>query len=121
MMPSSIKKVCSFFKKRKCAREIFIVFVTLSVLNKTSNRAVTTLLIKCMKTETFYCKSDTHVRPMRFCISCTQTDSSDNTQTMCSPILLCLFTSKYDINGSRLIYSTARVYARGGVGVKPPS
>ena len=41
MMSSSIKTVCSFFKNRKCAREIFIVFVTLSVLNKTSNRAVT--------------------------------------------------------------------------------
>jgi len=41
MMPSSIKMVCSFFKQRKCAKVIFIVFVTLSVLNKTSNRAVT--------------------------------------------------------------------------------
>jgi len=33
MMLSSIKKICSFFKKRKCARKIFIVFVTLSYLN----------------------------------------------------------------------------------------
>jgi len=41
MMPSNIKKICSFFKKRKCARKIFIVFVTLSDLNKTSTRAVT--------------------------------------------------------------------------------
>jgi len=41
MMPSSIKKICSFFKKRKCARKILIVFVTLSDLNKTSNLAVT--------------------------------------------------------------------------------
>jgi len=41
MMPSSIKKICSFFKKQKCARKVFIVFVTLSDLNKTSNRAVT--------------------------------------------------------------------------------
>jgi len=40
MMPSSIKKFCSFLKKRKCARNIFIVFVTLSDFNKTSNRAV---------------------------------------------------------------------------------
>jgi len=40
MMPSSIKNICSFVKKRKCARKIFIVFVTLSNLNKTSNRAV---------------------------------------------------------------------------------
>ena len=41
MMPSSIKRFCSFFKKRKCARKIFIAFLTLSNLNKTSNRAVT--------------------------------------------------------------------------------
>jgi len=41
MMPSCINKICSFFKKRKCARKICIVFVTLSDLNETSNRAVT--------------------------------------------------------------------------------
>ena len=41
MMPSGIKKICSFFKKWKCARKIFIVFLTLSDLNKISNRAVT--------------------------------------------------------------------------------
>jgi len=41
MMPSSIKKICFFFKKRKCARKIFIVFVTLIDLNKILNRAVT--------------------------------------------------------------------------------
>jgi len=28
MMPRCIKKICSFFKKWKCARKIFIVFVT---------------------------------------------------------------------------------------------
>jgi len=39
MILSSIKKICSFFKKRKCARKIFIVFVTFSDLNKISNRA----------------------------------------------------------------------------------
>ena len=38
---SNLEKICSFFKKRKCARKIFIVFVTLSDLNKTSNRSVT--------------------------------------------------------------------------------
>jgi len=38
MLPGIIKKICSFFKKRKCARKIFIVFVTLDHLN---NRAVT--------------------------------------------------------------------------------
>jgi len=41
MMPSSIKKICSFFKKWICARKIFIIFATLSDLNKTWNRAVT--------------------------------------------------------------------------------
>jgi len=40
-MPTSIKEICSFFEKRNCARKIFILFVTLSDLNKTSNRAVT--------------------------------------------------------------------------------
>jgi len=95
----------AFSKKRKCARKIFIVFVTLSDLNKTSNRAVTTL-IKWLKTEVFCCKSDIHGRPMRFSILCTPTDSSDKTQSMCSAILLCLFTSKYDINGNKLNYST---------------
>jgi len=40
MMRSSIEKICGFYKERKCARKIFIVFVTLSNLNKTSNRAV---------------------------------------------------------------------------------
>ena len=41
MMPSSIKNIWSFFKNRKCARKMFIVFVALADLNKTSNRAVT--------------------------------------------------------------------------------
>jgi len=76
MMPSSIKKICSFFKKRKCARKIFIVLVTLSDLKKTSNRAVNHTSYK-MHVEVFYCKSDMHVRPMRFSILCTPTDSSD--------------------------------------------
>ena len=35
MMRSSIEKICSFYKERKCARKIFIVFVTLSNLKKT--------------------------------------------------------------------------------------
>jgi len=106
MMPSSIKKVCSFFKNRICARKIFVVFVTLSDLNKTWNRLVPILLIKCIKTEVFCCKSGMHVRPMRFSILSNPTDGSDKTQLMCSTILLCLFASKYDINGSRLNYST---------------
>jgi len=37
-------------------------------------------LIKCMKTDVFYYESDMHVRPMRFSIMCTPTDSSDKTQ-----------------------------------------
>ena len=53
----------------------------------------------------FNCKSDMHVRPMRFSILCTPTDSSVKTQIMCSTILVCLFTSKHDINGTRLNYS----------------
>jgi len=40
MMLSSTEKICSFYKERKRARKIFIVFVTLSNLKKTSNRAV---------------------------------------------------------------------------------
>jgi len=47
-----------------------------------------------------------HVEPMRFSILCTPTDSSDKTQLMFSTILLPLFTSKCDINGSRLNCST---------------
>ena len=38
--------------------------------------------MKCMKTEVFYCKSDMHVRPMRFNILCTPTDSSDKAQLL---------------------------------------
>jgi len=54
-----------------------------------------------MKTEVFYCQSDMHVRQVRFSILCTPTDSSDKTQMICFTVLLCLFTSKYDINGSK--------------------
>jgi len=46
MMPSSIKKICSFFKTRKFARKIFTVFVALSDLKETSNRAVTHISYK---------------------------------------------------------------------------
>jgi len=68
MMRSSIGKISSFYKERKCARKICIVFVTLSNLKKTSNRAVasTTPFIKFMKTDVSYYKGDMHVRPMRF-------------------------------------------------------
>ena len=56
--------------------------------------------MKCMKIEVFYCK--------RVC-TCNQCDSLHLTalikiEMMCSTMLLCLFTSKYDPNGSRLIY-----------------
>jgi len=40
-MTPSVKRFVDFAKKRKCARKILIVFVTLSDLNKTTNRAVT--------------------------------------------------------------------------------
>ena len=83
MMPNSIEKICSFFKQRKCARKIFIVFVTLRDLNKTPNRAVTHTY-KMHKKEVFCYKSDMHGRPMRFSMLCTPTDSSDKTQLMCS-------------------------------------
>ena len=62
-----------------------------------------------MKVEVFYFRSDMHVRPMRFSVLCSPTDSSDKTQLMYSVILLCLFVSKYDINGSRLSYSTMTI------------
>jgi len=39
MMRSSSEKICSFYKERKCARNIFIVYATFSNLKKTSNRA----------------------------------------------------------------------------------
>jgi len=51
-----------------------------------------------------------HLPPMRFSILRTPTDSSDKTQLMFSTILLCFFVSKYDINGSRLKYSTMSSY-----------
>jgi len=41
MMPSSTKKICNFFKKTEMCKKIFTVFVSLSDLNKSSNRAVT--------------------------------------------------------------------------------
>jgi len=44
-----------------------------------------------MKIDVLYLKSDVHMRPMRFNVLCTSTDSSDKTQVMCSTILLCLF------------------------------
>jgi len=47
---------------------------------------------------------------MRFSIFCTPADSSGKTQLMCSTILLCLFASNYDINGSSLNYSTVSSY-----------
>jgi len=59
-----------------------------------------------MKVEVFYYKSDMHVRPVQFSILCTPTDRSNRTRLMYSAILLCLFASKYDINGSSRNYST---------------
>ena len=44
-----------------------------------------------MKTEVYYYKSDMQVRPTRFSILWTPSDSSDKTQLICYTILLCLF------------------------------
>jgi len=52
----------------KCARKIFIVFVTLSDLNKTSNRAVTHTSYKMH--ETFKCST------VRVVCTCDQCDSA---------------------------------------------
>jgi len=62
MMPSSIKKICSFFKKSKCARKLFIFFVMLSNVNKTSNHAVTHFSYKMHEIDVFYCKSNMGAR-----------------------------------------------------------
>jgi len=57
-----------------------------------------------MIVDVFYYKSDIHVRPMRFSILCTATDSSNKIDMFI--ILLCLWVSKYDISASRLNDST---------------
>jgi len=69
----------------------FIVFLTLSNLNKTSIRAVTHNSYKMHENRCVLLKSDMHVQPMRFTVLCTPTDSSDKTQLVCSTILLYLF------------------------------
>ena len=50
-----------------------------------------------MKIDVLSYKSDMHVRPMRFNILWTPTDSSDKTHLMYSTTLLWWFVSKYDI------------------------
>ena len=101
MHDAHLLKICSIFKEEKCARKYlaalqyiyrtlqFMVFSTLSNLKKTSNRAS----YKMHENRCVLRKSDMHVRPMRFTVVCTPTDSSDKTQLMCSTILLCLFVS----------------------------
>jgi len=69
----------------------FIVFLTLSNLNKRSNRAATHTSYKMHENRCVLLQSDMHVRPMRFTILCTPTDSSDKIQLMRSTILLRLF------------------------------
>ena len=117
--PCQQLKICSIFKERKCARKIFsyhtlryiyctlqfIVFATLSNLNKTSNLAVTHTS-KMHENRCVLLKSDKHVRPMRFTVLCTPTDSSDKTQLKCSTILLCLFAPQSDSSATKLNYST---------------
>jgi len=68
----------------------FIVFLTLSNLNKRSSRAVTHTY-KMHENRCALFMSNMHVRPMRFTILCTPTDSSDKIQLMRSTILLRLF------------------------------
>jgi len=86
------------FKEQKCARKylatipcnicIYIVptnlssFWRLSYLNKTSNRAVTHTSYKMHENRYVLAKSDMHVRPVRFTVLWTPTDSSDKTQFM---------------------------------------
>ena len=60
-----------------------------------------------MKIIVFYCKSDTHVQPMRFSILCTPTDNSDKTQMMCSTIYMAVFVYSqipYSWNQAELQY-----------------
>jgi len=105
-MPSSIKKICNFFKKRKCARKIFLVFVTLSDLSKTSNRAV--IYISYRMHERWKCSSE------KLICTCDQCDSEFcalHLTALIKPngcILLyccaCLYPNTI-LNGSRLKYS----------------
>ena len=80
--PVALKRFVTFSKNGNVQEKIFIVLVTLSDLKKTSNRAVNHTSYK-MHVEVFYCKSDMHVRPMRFSILCTPTDSSDKPNCCC--------------------------------------
>jgi len=59
-----------------------------------------------MKIDVFYFKSDMRVRPMRFTVMCTPTDSSDKTQLMCFAILLFLFVPYSDSSATKLNYGT---------------
>ena len=59
-----------------------------------------------MKIDVFYFKSDMSVRPMRFIVLCTPTDSSDKTKLMCFAILLFLFVPYSDSIATKLNYST---------------
>jgi len=95
-----------FQKTEMCKKSTYRLCTIKRLEQDIKSRCKPTLLLTCMKTEVFYCKSEMHVRPMRFSILCNSTDSSDKTQLKYSTILLCLFTSKYGINGSRLNYST---------------
>jgi len=108
-MPTSIKNICSFSKNGYVQKNIHHLCKVKRLEQDIKSRCCKpTLLIKCMKTEVFYykTKSHMHVRPMRSTILCSPANSSDKTQMMHSTILLCLFTTKYDINGSRLNCST---------------
>jgi len=76
MMPSCIEKICSFFKKTEmCKKNIYRLCNVKRLEQDIKSRC--NPHIKCMKTEVFFCKNDMHVRPVRFSILCTPTDSSD--------------------------------------------
>jgi len=98
-MPSSWRLVA--FLKSRNVQEKYLGTIYMSCLaiyrlfnveqlNKTSNRAVTHSY-KMHENRCVLLKIDMHVRPMRFTVLCTPTDSSDKTQVMCSTILLCSF------------------------------
>jgi len=84
----------------------FIVFLRLSNLNETSNRAATHTSYKMHGNRCVLLKIDMHVRPMRFTVLCTPTDSSDETELICSTIFLCLFVLQCDSTVIKLSYST---------------
>ena len=102
--PVALKIFVAFSKDGNVQKNIYHLCKVKRLEQDIKSRCKPTLLIKCMKTELFHykTKNDMHVRSIQFSILCNPANSSDKTQMMYSTILLCLFTPKYDINGSRL-------------------